>query len=209
MGCNCTRDNNVISSKIKKRQSEVNQKSNISNNDIYSTVINSVPKNTNKNNLSMIKTEARSLIDCFHIKITFVDEVKDIFYYNNEENDYNNNDTHTNDSSYMDYILLTDLLNKTIFNSSEYDSNFICEYSDDLDMFVYRIERIIYRPKVYSSLKGSMSYRKFKDDSRSKHISSIWKIFINYKEESFCDICNNGRVVVPRDVIELKEVVDN
>jgi hypothetical protein len=107
----------------------------------------------------------------------------------------------------MEYMLLTDLLNKTIFNSNEYDSNFICEYDNDNDVFVYKIERIIYRPKVYSSSKGSISYKKLKDDSKNRHIG-IWKIYINNIEESFCDICNNGRVVVHGDLIELKEILE-
>lgn len=206
MGCNCTRDNNVISSKIKHSRLEErqNQKSNFSNNDIYSTVINSVPKNTNKNNLSIVKTEAKTLFDYFHIKISFYDETKEIYFQNNEG--ISNNDVTVNNEN-MEYMLLTDLLNKTIFNSNEYDSNFICEYDNDNDVFVYKIERIIYRPKVYSSSKGSISYKKLKDDSKNRHIG-IWKIYINNIEESFCDICNNGRVVVHGDLIELKEILE-
>lgn len=206
MGCNCTRDNNVISSKIKHSRLEErqNQKSNFSNNDIYSTVINSVPKNTNKNNLSIVKTEAKTLLDYFHIKISFYDETKEIYFQNNEG--ISNNDVTVNNEN-MEYMLLTDLLNKTIFNSNEYDSNFICEYDNDNDVFVYKIERIIYRPKVYSSSKGSISYKKLKDDSKNRHIG-IWKIYINNIEESFCDICNNGRVVVHGDLIELKEILE-
>jgi hypothetical protein len=206
MGCNCTRDNNVISSKIKHSRLEErqNQKSNFSNNDIYSTVINSVPKNTNKNNLSIVKTEAKTLLDYFHIKISFYDETKEIYFQNNEG--ISNNDITVNNEN-MEYMLLTDLLNKTIFNSNEYDSNFICEYDNDNDVFVYKIERIIYRPKVYSSSKGSISYKKLKDDSKNRHIG-IWKIYINNIEESFCDICNNGRVVVHGDLIELKEILE-
>lgn len=206
MGCNCTRDNNVISSKIKHSRLEErqNQKSNFSNNDIYSTVINSVPKNTNKNNLSIVKTEAKTLLDYFHIKISFYDETKEIYFQNNEG--ISNNDVTVNNEN-MEYMLLTDLLNKTIFNSNEYDSNFICEYDNDNDVFVYKIERIIYRPKVYSSSKGSISYKKLKDDSKNRHIG-IWKIYINNIEESFCEICNNGRVVVHGDLIELKEILE-
>lgn len=206
MGCNCTRDNNVISSKIKHSRLEErqNQKSNFSNNDIYSTVINSVPKNTNKNNLSIVKTEAKTLFDYFYIKISFYDETKEIYFQNNEG--ISNNDVTVNNEN-MEYMLLTDLLNKTIFNSNEYDSNFICEYDNDNDVFVYKIERIIYRPKVYSSSKGSISYKKLKDDSKNRHIG-IWKIYINNIEESFCDICNNGRVVVHGDLIELKEILE-
>lgn len=207
MGCNCTRDNNVISSKIKLSQFEErqNRKSNFSNYDIYSTVINSVPKNTNKNNLSIVKTEAKTLLDYFYIKISFYDETKEIYFQNNES--ISNNDATVNNDN-MEYMLLTDLLNKTIFNSNEYDSNFICEYDDDNDVFVYKIERIIYRPKVYSSSKGSITYKKLKDDSKNRHIG-IWRIYINSIEESFGEICNNGRVVVPGDLIELRENLDN
>jgi hypothetical protein len=182
MGCSCTRDQDLI---INKRTPlKIVQKDNMNssiNNYIYSTMIHSAKVNPNTNNISLSKIDKQE--DTFIIILSFKNSNKYQINYQVIDNE--------------EYMKLADLLNKALFNSVEYDTNFISEYNEKEDIFEYKIERLRIKSKKKQS---SISYNTI--DYTTNY---SWSIFINATKENLSSLINMGRVIYKDDIIELRE----
>ena len=180
MGCSCTRDQDIIlNSRVPFKATQKDNMNSSINNQIYSTMIQTAKINPNTKNISLSKIEKQQ--DSFTIIISFKNSNKYQINFpvlNNEE-----------------YMMLTDVLNKTLFNSIEYDTNFISTYNENEDAYEYIIDRLRLKSKPSQSINKTISYTD----------NQTWNIYINAIKENLNILINNGRVIYKNDIIELRE----
>ena len=95
------------------------------------------------------------------------------------------------------------MLNKSLFNSSEFHFNFVSKYNKNKDIFEYKIESL----KLKEDKKDQ--YSKANTIKSSNQRSKYWNIYINNIQEDLNNIVDKGRVVYKNDNIELKEHLIN
>ena len=183
MGCACTRDQKIVlNSRITPLPKESNS---MHNNQVQSTMVNSVKVISNGDISLNNKVEKP---DCFKISIVLNNLKQEIMYPLTKN---------------QEYALLIDLLNKSLFNSSEFHFNFVSKYNKNKDIFEYKIESL----KLKEDKKDQ--YSKANTIKSSNQRSKYWNIYINNIQEDLNNIVDKGRVVYKNDNIELKEHLIN
>lgn len=129
MGCSCTRENAlkvVTSNKLQQDRSDVMAINNsVSYN--FGTTKNPSSNHHYGNNVSLSRIDKMNK-DYFTIIISFSKENRKQLMINLENN--------------QEYMTITQLLNKALFESVEYDCNFTSRYCDEIEDYEYLIERI-------------------------------------------------------------------
>lgn len=174
MGCGCTKEGGTRIIKYEKdKQDKLLHNYSISTNmkSGYNTIIPSV-KNNQTHNASFCKNDSN--LEGFSIEIEYFKNIIKIIFPPAEN---------------KNYILVSDLLNKAIFNSNQFDCNFTSKYNSNTDSFEYTIERLSFM-NDYTDIKNSS-----------------WSIYINGEQEDLTEIVNEGRVVYLKDNIVLKQEV--
>ena len=199
MGCAaCTRDPYKIIAMNNKKQAishEEIKNSVFSIHNNYNTV-NPSGAQTNMNNISLSKIDKLSR-EYFSINI-YIQDIKHQVIYNIHDK--------------KDFMLVSDLLNKAIFLSDEWDCNFTSEYISSKDKFNYKIERLNWIGKESKSAKKNTSKKETPEidenaSSQKKNIKS-WIVYIDNVEESISELVNLNRVVHKDNIIDIKPIYD-
>lgn len=131
MGCSCTRENAlkvVTSNKLQQDKSDVVPINNsISYNNFGTTKNPSSHHNNYGNNISLARIDKINK-DFFTIILSFSKD--------------NRKQLLVSLDNKQEYTTLIQLLNKALFESSEYDCNFISTYNEEIDDYEYQIQRI-------------------------------------------------------------------
>lgn len=180
MGCACTRDQKII---LNSRMQPLLKGSNsVINNQVQSTMINSA-KVISNGDISLSNKKEKP--DCFKISIVLHNNINKEIMYPLTQN--------------QEYALLIDLLNKSLFNSSEFHFNFVSKYNKQKDIFEYNIESI----KLLDNKNDE--YSKSNTIKAGVQRNKYWSIYINNNQEDLNSIVDKGRVVNKNDNIELRE----
>ena len=131
MGCSCTRENAlkvVTSNKLQQEKSDILPINNsVSYNNFGTTKNPSSHHNNYGNNVSLSRIDKINK-DFFTIIISFSKENRKLILVSLENK--------------QEYITLIQLLNKALFESNEYDCNFISTYNQDIEDYDYHSQRI-------------------------------------------------------------------
>ncbi len=185
MGCVCTRDAYKVvatNHKIKPNNNEEENKQSLLSKEV-NTIVNPSGAQTNLNNVSLSRLEKLNK-EYFVINIHFPEGKRQIIF---------------NIKDSKEFILISDLLNKALFNNPDCDCNFISMYNTDKDKYEYKIERIVW--KVKENVKN-VTKNETEFNSKESHIE--WKFFIDGNEDSFTNIINSNRVIHKEEIIDIK-----